>query len=39
MGTALARREQANPDRFAGIFGDAAWVNKERLPTSAATGS
>jgi type I restriction enzyme M protein len=28
----LDRIEQANPDRLAGIFGDAAWGNKERLP-------
>lgn len=24
--------EQANPDRLHGIFGDAQWTNKERLP-------
>ncbi len=24
--------EAANPDRLDGIFGDAAWTNKERLP-------
>jgi N-6 DNA Methylase len=35
IGTALARLEQANPDSLAGIFGDAAWGNKERLPESA----
>lgn len=29
---ALARIEQANPDTLAGVFGDAAWGNKERLP-------
>lgn len=29
---ALSRIEQANPDTLAGIFGDAAWGNKERLP-------
>lgn len=28
----LSRIEQANPDTLAGIFGDAAWGNKERLP-------
>jgi type I restriction enzyme M protein len=31
---ALGRIEQANPDTLAGIFGDAAWGNKERLPES-----
>lgn len=29
---ALGSIEQANPDTLAGIFGDAAWGNKERLP-------
>ena len=24
--------EQANPEKLAGIFGDAAWTNKRRLP-------
>lgn len=28
----LDKIEQANPDRLSGIFGDAAWANKERLP-------
>ena len=28
----LGRLEQANPDKLAGIFGDVAWGNKERLP-------
>ena len=32
VGTALAKIQQANPDTLAGIFGDAAWGNKERLP-------
>lgn len=32
IGKALGRIEQANPSRLAGIFGDAAWGNKERLP-------
>lgn len=32
---ALGTLEQANPDSLAGIFGDAAWANKERLPESA----
>lgn len=31
----LDRIEQANPDRLAGIFGDVAWGNKERLPEHA----
>lgn len=35
---ALGRIEQANPDRLAGIFGDAAWGNKERLPESSLVG-
>jgi len=35
IATALGRIEQANPDTLAGIFGDAAWGNKERLPESA----
>lgn len=29
---ALGKIEQANPDTLAGVFGDAAWGNKERLP-------
>ncbi len=32
---ALGSIEQANPDSLAGIFGDAAWGNKERLPETA----
>ncbi len=28
----MGRIEQANPGRLAGIFGDAAWGNKDRLP-------
>lgn len=32
---ALGKIEQANPDSLAGVFGDAAWGNKERLPESA----
>ena len=32
---ALSKIEQANPDTLAGIFGDAAWGNKERLPEPA----
>ncbi len=29
---AMQAIEQANPDRLTGIFGDAAWTNKNRLP-------
>lgn len=29
---ALGKIEQANPDTLAGVFGDAAWGNKDRLP-------
>lgn len=32
---ALGAIEQANPDTLAGIFGDVAWGNKERLPETA----
>ncbi len=35
INTALGRIEQANPKALAGIFGDAYWGNKERLPESA----
>jgi type I restriction enzyme M protein len=31
----LQRLEEANPKTLAGIFGDVAWANKERLPESA----
>jgi type I restriction enzyme M protein len=31
----LQRLEEANPASLAGIFGDVAWANKERLPESA----
>ena len=30
--TAMRSIEAANPDRLDGIFGDAPWTNKERLP-------
>ena len=30
--TAVRAIEAANPERLAGIFGDAPWTNKERLP-------
>jgi type I restriction enzyme M protein len=32
---ALGQIEQSNPDSLAGMFGDAAWGNKERLPETA----
>ena len=36
IGTALTKAfqaiEQANPRKLSGIFGDAAWTNKDRLP-------
>lgn len=32
--TAMRGIEKANPDTLYGIFGDAAWTNKERLPDS-----
>lgn len=38
VGRALGHLEQANPKTLAGIFGDAAWGNKERLPESALVG-
>jgi type I restriction enzyme M protein len=28
----LDRLQQANPDKLAGVFGDVAWGNKDRLP-------
>jgi type I restriction enzyme M protein len=34
----LLRIEQANPQSLPGIFGDAAWGNKERIPESALVG-
>ncbi len=34
VATALGRIEQANVHSLAGIFGDASWGNKERLPES-----
>lgn len=36
---AMAQIEQANASALAGIFGDAAWGNKERLPAPVAGGS
>lgn len=38
IGKALLRIEQANPNSLAGIFGDAAWGNKERIPETALLG-
>ena len=35
VGKALDKIQLANPETLAGIFGDAAWGNKERLPESA----
>jgi len=35
---ALQRIEKANPRSLAGVFGDAAWANTERLPESALLG-
>lgn len=35
INTALGQIEQANPEALAGIFGDASWGNKERLPETA----
>jgi type I restriction enzyme M protein len=35
INTALGKLQQANPEALAGIFGDAAWGNKERLPEAA----
>jgi type I restriction enzyme M protein len=32
---ALDRIQEANPDTLAGIFGDVAWANKEKLPEHA----
>lgn len=32
LSQALREIERANPDRLYGIFGDAQWANKERLP-------
>ena len=32
--TAMRGIEKANPETLYGIFGDAAWTNKERLPDS-----
>ena len=31
----LDRIQQANPDTLAGIFGDVAWGNKDKLPEHA----
>lgn len=34
---AMRAIEQANPDRLYGVFGDAAWTNKDRLPDATLT--
>ena len=34
----LLRIEQSNPQSLPGIFGDASWGNKERIPESALLG-
>jgi type I restriction enzyme M protein len=34
----LDRLQQANPEKLAGIFGDVAWANKERLPEPSLLG-
>lgn len=38
IGKAFQRIEQANARSLAGIFGDAAWGNQERIPESALIG-
>ena len=38
IGKTFQRIEQANARSLAGIFGDAAWGNKERIPESALLG-
>jgi type I restriction enzyme M protein len=35
--SAMRAIEQANPDTLHGIFGDASWTNKERLPDEMLT--
>lgn len=35
---AFQRIEKANPRSLAGVFGDASWGNKERIPESALLG-
>lgn len=35
---AFQKIEKANPRSLAGVFGDAAWGNKERIPESALLG-
>lgn len=32
LGAAMRAIESANPERLAGVFGNAQWTNKERLP-------
>lgn len=38
IGKAFQRVEKANPRSLVGVFGDASWGNKERLPESALLG-
>jgi type I restriction enzyme M protein len=38
IAVAFRKIEQANPITLGGIFGDAAWANKERLPEASLRG-
>ncbi|GJO43286.1 DNA methylase [Mycobacterium marinum] len=38
IAVAFRKIEQANPKTLGGIFGDAAWANKERLPEASLRG-
>jgi type I restriction enzyme M protein len=38
IAVAFRKIEQANPITLGGIFGDAAWANKDRLPEAAVRG-
>lgn len=38
IAVAFRKIEQANPKALGGIFGDAAWANKDRLPEAALRG-
>src|SRR5688572_13250748 len=35
--SAMRAIEQANPNQLFGVFGDAAWTNKDRLPDETLT--
>lgn len=37
LGVAMRAIEAANPDRLSGVFGNAQWTNKERLPDRTLT--